>query len=181
MELPPPPPAGSPPGGRLPPPGADTGFVTSTYDHRNGPYGGPPAEPGGPPIEPSGALVGRLNGAWRWTLGLGWCIVLAGLGALAQAAFLVDADPWWLSFKPLPFALPVAVLLALVSDARWALPLSLGGALVLGVLAAVDAIDGNPAVALGGAVCAASALLLTVAAILGRVRRTRPSVPGSAT
>lgn len=162
MELPPPPPVATPPGGQLPPP---PGVLLGT-----------PLDPA-PDTGP--ALVSRLGGAWRWTLGLGWCLVLAGLGALAQAAFLVDADPWWLTFKPIPFALPVAVLLALVSDAKGALALSIAAALVIAALAVVDAIDGNPVVAVGEAVCAASALLLTVAALLGRERPVPPDVPRS--
>jgi hypothetical protein len=103
-------------------------------------------------------------------LGVGWIVVLAGLGALAQAAFVVDADPGWLSFKPIPFALPVAVFLALLADSRWTLPLSAAAAAVLWILTAIDAAGGNPAVALGELVCAASATLLTVAATLGRHR-----------
>lgn len=164
MELPPPPPAGPPPGGALPPPPEPAAPWAVGYPET-------PAE------DPDGSFTGRLSGAWRWTLGLGWCVVLGGLGALAQAAYLVDADPWWLAVKPLPFALPVAVLLALVSDGRWALPLSVAGALLIGVLAVVDAVSGNPVVALGEAVCAVSAGVLTLGASLGRVRPVPPTVP----
>lgn len=169
MDLPPPPPAGPPPGGALPPPPP----TPSAWAEGSGAAGAPFHD------APDGSFAGRLTGAWRWTLGLGWCVVLGGLGALAQAAYLVDADPWWLAVKPLPFALPVAVLLALVSDGRWALPLSATGAAVIGVLAVVDAVRGNPVVAIGEAVCAASGAVLTLAAALGRVRRPAPPVPGS--
>lgn len=154
MELPPPPPhAGPPQGTPLSPP-------SGPWAEPARPYEMPVTEPDRPPS--------RLGGGWRWTLGLGWCVVLGGLGALAQAAFLVDADPWWLVVRPLPFALPVAVLLALVSDSRWALPLSGAAAAVLAVLAIVDAAGGNPVVAVAEAVCALSGILLTLAAVLGR-------------
>ena len=123
----------------------------------------------------------RLGAAWRWTLGIGWCVVLAGLGALAQSAFVVDADPWWLAFKPLPFALPVAMLLALIGDSRWTLPLSGAAAVLLWILTAVDATRGNSAVALGETVCAAGATLLTIAAVLGREPSTIVPVPDSFT
>jgi hypothetical protein len=121
----------------------------------------------------------RLGAPWRWTLGIGWCVVLSGLGALAQSAFVVDADPWWLAFKPLPFALPVAMLLALIGDSRWTLPLSGAAAALLWILTAVDATRGNSAVALGEVVCAAGATLLTVAALLGRERPAIVPVPDS--
>ena len=166
MDLPPPPPpaaaapGGAPPGA-LPSPAPDARPVPDQHT-------GDALRPGG------------LTGAWRWTLGIGWCVVLAGLGALAQSAFLVDADPWWLGFKPLPFALPVAVLLALVGESRWVLALSGAAAALLAALAIIDAAKGSSVVALGEALCAASAVLLTVAATLGRARAPQRGVPGSA-
>lgn len=158
MDLPPPPPQPLPPPGVAPAPAGGHAWTPPV-----------PAPPGG----------GVLGGAWRWTLGIGWCLILSGLGALAQSAFLVDADPWWLRFKPLPFALPVAVLLALVSDSRWTLPLSAAAAAVLVVLALVDTVNGNPAVAVGEGVCALSAVLLTAGAVLGRERRAPAPEPGA--
>lgn len=169
MDLPPPPPHAAPgPGSPLPPP--------------------PPPVPTVPGLQPASPFDtedagprSRLGPAWRWTLGIGWCIVLSGLGALAQSAFVVDADPWWLAFKPLPFALPVAMLLALIGDSRWTLPLSGAAGALLWILTAVDATRGNSAVALGEAVCAAGATLLTVAAVLGREPSTIVRVPDSFT
>ena len=156
-----------------------------------GPFSPPPPPPAVPAPDVPGTLPppafdtaaaaprSRLGAAWRWTLGLGWCVVLAGLGALAQSAFVVDADPWWLAFKPLPFALPVAMLLALIGDSRWTLPLSGAAAALLWILTAVDATRGNSAVALGEAACAAGATLLTLAALLGREPSAIVPVPDS--
>lgn len=121
-----------------------------------------------------------LSAAWRWTLGLGWCVVMAGMGALAQSAFVVDADPFWLAVKPLPFAVPVAVLLAIVTDSRWTLPFSALGAAVLTTIAVVDLVGDNPTVGLFEAVCAAGAVLLTLGAWLGRERPVVAPVPSSA-
>jgi len=112
-------------------------------------------------------------------MGLGWCVIMAGIGALAQSAFLVDADPWWLSVKPLPFAVPVAVLLATVTDSRWVLPLSALAAAVLVALALVDALGANPSVGVFEGACALSGVLLTLGAFLGRERPVPPDVPGS--
>jgi hypothetical protein len=157
MDLPPPP----PPAG-LPPPMAAPDLADAPDDpdpraHRSG-----------------------LSAAWRWTLGLGWCVVMAGIGALAQSAFLVDADPFWFSFKPLPFAVPVAALLALARDGRWSLPFSGLAAAVLVVVAIVDAAQSNPVVAIGEGVCAAGGALLTMGALLGRDRPPPHDAPRSA-
>jgi hypothetical protein len=113
-------------------------------------------------------------------MGLGWCVIMAGMGALAQSAFLVDADPWWLAVKPLPFALPVAMLLATVTDTRWVLPLSALAAFVLVALAVVDALGDNPVVGVLEGACALSGVLLTLGAFLGRERPAPPDVPRSA-
>lgn len=121
-----------------------------------------------------------LSAAWRWTLGLGWCVVMAGMGALAQSAFVVDADPFWLAVKPLPFAVPVAVLLAIVTDSRWTLPFSALGAAALATIAVVDLVGEHPTVGLFEAVCAAGAVLLTLGAWLGRERPAVAPVPSSA-
>ena len=174
MELPPPPPPAAPAQGRMLP-GPLAGSLAGPLPS---PAPGELPVPGGSPD--AATRAGVLSGAWRWTLGLGWCVVLAGLGALAQSAFLVDADPWWLRFKPIPFALPVAVLLALVGESRWTLALSGAAAAVLVALALIDAAKGSSVVAIAEGLCAASAVLLTVAATLGRARAPRSGVPGSA-
>ena len=174
MDLPPPSPHAAPDPGTAQPLASSNGSL-------------PPPPPLPPPArgtdvayaDTPSAPASRLGAAWRWTLGIGWCIVLAGLGALAQSAFIVDADPWWLVFKPLPFALPVALLLALIGDSRWSLPLSGAATALLWVLAAIDATRGNSAVAIGEVVCAGSATLLTLGALLGRERSPVASVPDS--
>ena len=121
----------------------------------------------------------RLSAAWRWIMGLGWCVIMAGMGALAQSAFLVDADPWWLAVKPLPFAVPVAMLLATVTDTRWVLPLSALAAAVLVVLGGVDSLGQNPTVGVFEGACALSGVLLTLGAFLGRERPVAPDVSRS--
>lgn len=182
MDLPPPPnplpgPGDMPPPAPLPPPPSMPAPAPVPADPAAS--WSPPADRADP-ARPARPHRSRLGAAWRWTLGLGWCVVMAGMGALAQSAFVVDADPFWLAVKPLPFALPVAVLLAIVTDSRWTLPFSVLGAAVLTAIAVVDLAGDNPTVGLFEAVCAAGAVLLTLGAWLGRERPVATPVPSSA-
>ena len=69
-----------------------------------------------PPEAAPGDARHGLSVTWRWVLAAGWSVIMSALGAIAQSAFLADTGPFWLSVKPLPFALPVLTLLALVGN-----------------------------------------------------------------
>ena len=99
---------------------------------------------------------------------------MSALGAIAQSAFLADTGPFWLSVKPLPFALPVLTLLALVGNWRATLWVSLVAAVGTVGVGIGDLVEHYRAVSVTEFVCGASALLLTLAAALSRPRRATP-------
>lgn len=117
---------------------------------------------------------------YRWVLAIGWAVIMSTMGAIAQSAFLADTGPFWLGVKPLPFALPVLTLLALVGNWRTTLWVSLAAALATGGVAVGDLVGDYDAVAVTEFVCAASALVLTAAGALSRPRRATPADPALA-
>ena len=121
-----------------------------------------------------------LSVTYRWVLATGWAVIMSTMGAIAQSAFLADTGPFWLGIKPLPFALPVLTLLALVGNWRTTLWVSLAAALATAGVAVGDLVGNYSAVAVTEFVCAASALVLTAAGALSRPRRTTQTEPSSA-
>ena len=127
---------------------------------------------------PTGARHG-LSVTYRWVLAVGWAVIMSTMGAIAQSAFLADTGPFWLGVKPLPFALPVLTLLALVGNWRTTLWVSLAAALATAGVAVGDLVGHHGAVAVTEFVCAAGALVLTAAGALSRPRRIAASEPTS--
>jgi hypothetical protein len=119
--------------------------------------------------------VRYITPAWRGTLVVGWLAVMAGVASFANSGFLVSASPFWLSVPALPvlpFIVPVGAVFALLRDWRYALLASLGGAVSLAVVGAIDIGAGSPPVGKGEVVLAIAAVLLTVAGLAGRVPRS---------
>jgi hypothetical protein len=114
-----------------------------------------------------------LTVAWRWILALAWGVIMAAIGSVAQAGFIVDDGPFWLSVKPLPFAIPTAVLVALSGNWRRTLTLSALATVSTAAIALVDVLADHLAVGVSEAICALAGLLATVAALASRPRPTR--------
>ena len=114
-----------------------------------------------------------LTVAWRWILALAWGVVMAAIGSVAQAGFIVDDGPFWLSVKPLPFAIPTAVLVALSGNWRRTLTLSALATVSTAAIALVDVLANHHAVGVSEAICAFAGLLATVAAAASRPRPTK--------
>ena len=120
------------------------------------------------PTPPTKVRTRTLTTGWRWVLAGGWGTVMAGIGMLANTGFLTGSPPFWLDWALIPFALPVAVLIALAVD--WSHTIALS-------FVAVGGHGGDrphrPARRLGDgrrrAAVRAVALLVTVSAMAGRV------------
>jgi hypothetical protein len=97
---------------------------------------------------------------------------MAGIGTIANTAFQLGNPPFWLGWIVIPFALPVAVELALVVDWRWTLELSLVAVVATVVIALVD-LGSARAAGLGELAFAVVGLLVTLAAYAGKVPRDR--------
>ena len=120
-----------------------------------------------------------LTVAWRWILALAWGVIMAAIGGVAQAGFIVDDGPFWLSVKPLPFAIPTAVLVALSGNWRRTLPLSALATVSTAAIALVDVLADHAAVGVSEAICALAGLLATVAAAISRPRPTESTETSS--
>lgn len=122
---------------------------------------------------------GQLTEGWRWTLAVAWALTIPALLTLADAANSFGKPPWWMSpsatvtwWSPIPFVVLVLVTSAAGANwRRWPFA-AVGGVLLLGISAAVDAAR-SPGVAIGEAALAGGALLTSCAALAGRVRRAR--------
>lgn len=115
-----------------------------------------------------------LSPAWRVALAIGWLAVMAAVAAFANSGFLVSSSPFWLDIpglQVLPFLVPVAAVLALLRDWRFALLVSLAGAVGLAVVGGLDVAIGSAPVGKGELVLAANAALLTLAGLAGRLPR----------
>ena len=123
---------------------------------------------------------GQLTEGWRWVLAVGWALCVPALFALGDAANSFGKPTWWLDnsataswMSPLAFLAPLAVTCAAAANwRRWPYAASLGVA-ALGVSAAVDSSQ-SPAVAIGEALLAAAAAVISIACLAGRVRRAAP-------
>jgi predicted anti-sigma-YlaC factor YlaD len=135
------------------------------------PAAAPPAAQGEAapwPIAPAAPRRRHLTTGWRWVLACGWGTVMAGFGVMANTGFLLGNPPFWIDVPVVPFVLPVAVLVALAVDWRWALALSFVAVVGSFTVAGVDVADAY-SIGLGELAFAVVALLVTVAATAGRV------------
>ena len=120
---------------------------------------------------------GQLTEGWRWTLAVGWALLIPALLALADAANSFGKPTWWLSssatvswISPLPFVAPLLVACAAAANwRRWHIVAALG-VIALGLFAVMDA-HRSPSVAVGEAVLAGAGALTSIACLAGRVRR----------
>ena len=106
---------------------------------------------------------------------VGWLAVMAGVASFANSGFLVSASPFWLDVPALPilpFITPVAAVFTLLRDWRYALLVSLAGAVSLAIVGVIDIGVGSRPVGKGEVVLAIAATLLTVAGLAGRVPRS---------
>jgi hypothetical protein len=117
----------------------------------------------------------NLTPGWRGALVIGWLAVMAGVASFANSGFLVSASPFWLDVPALPilpFIVPVVAVFTLLRDWRYALLVSLGGAVSLAIVGVIDIGFGSRPVGKGEVVLAIGAVLLTVAGLAGRVPRS---------
>ena len=112
--------------------------------------------------------AGHLPVAWRWMLAVLWIVVIGALGALGQEAFLVDSGPFWLSFTLLPFALPVAALITILSDSRRVIQWSMLAVAGTGAIGAIDLAKHHRGTGMVEVALAASALVGVLACALNR-------------
>ena len=120
--------------------------------------------------------AGQLTEGWRWVLAVGWALCVPGLFALGDAANSFGKPTWWLDnsataswYSALAFILPLLVTCAAAANWRFWPAAAALGVVSLGIYAAVDA-SRSPAVAIGEAVLAAAAALVSLACLAGRVR-----------
>jgi hypothetical protein len=132
---------------------------------------------------------GQLEWTWATIVAIAWGLVIAGLVALGVAGRHLGVSPWWLGPEtdpqPLPvwvapFVLPGGALLMAVLNLRRALVVSFAASISCGLVALGDVAD-SPGVALGEALLGLAALLVTVAATAGIVRRVASADGGSLT
>lgn len=127
-------------------------------------------------LRPGDVLVG-----WRWVLALGWTGIIGCLMIVAGAGEVTGRAVWWfgadsdrrsLLVMVLPFVLPVAVVVMASQGARYVVEVSALATISTAVTAWLDR-DDAPGAAAITALIAAAGLLLTLAALAGRVRRAR--------
>src|SRR3954462_14326360 len=145
----------------------------------------PPAPPSTPqrPATPAPAVAatevdpdvdlrpGQLTSGWRWMFTLGWAAICAGLFALADAVDTVGKPTWWMhpqSRAPLIFIAPLAAVIVGLANLRRALWVGALASVVIGVSALADMSRTPGAAAVEGALALAG-LLITVAAVAGRM------------
>jgi hypothetical protein len=96
---------------------------------------------------------------------------MAGIGVVANAGFLIGNPPFWIDVIVVPFALPVAALIAIAVDWRYALLMSFIAVAGTAVIGLIDLRHAR-AVGLGELLFALVAFLVTVSALAGRVKPT---------
>jgi hypothetical protein len=156
----------------------------------------PPAPPStpprsAPPTLPAGAAAqvdpdsflkpGQLTSGWRWFFVLGWAAICAGLFAIADAVDTVGKPTWWMhpqSRAPLIFIAPLAAVVLGLANWRRSLWVGALASVVIGVSALADRSRSPGAAAVEGALALAG-LLITLAAIAGRMRKPADDAPSS--
>jgi hypothetical protein len=111
-----------------------------------------------------------LTQGWRWVLACGWGTVMAGIGVVANTGFILGDPPFWTGngLAVVPFVLPALVLVALAGDWRYTIPLSFAAVASTVAIGVIDLFHARP-MGLGELLFAAVALLVTLAALAGRV------------
>jgi hypothetical protein len=95
---------------------------------------------------------------------------MAGIGVIANGAVLVGNPPFWIDWILIPFALPVLTLVALAIDWRYEIALSFVAVAGTAAIGLIDLFHARAA-GLGELAFAGVALLVTIAALAGRVPR----------
>lgn len=130
------------------------------------------------PVAQSTARAGELDVLWRTVLAACWIGVFFAFAAVWKASEEIGIATWWLGPRsdpqpPLirlsPFILALAVGLIVISNRREAVWVSYGGAVVIGVLAALD-VSRSGGLALVEFAIAGAVLLVTTASFAGRYR-----------
>jgi hypothetical protein len=125
---------------------------------------------------------GDLPVGWRTAFALSWMLLVAAQGVLWFAARRIGLSTWWLgaesSPRPmlvsyLPFAAPVAVIIASLRATRWLPFWGFAGTLPLAATAAGD-LGRSPGAAAVEFALAASGAMVSLAA-LGAMFRAAPS------
>jgi hypothetical protein len=94
---------------------------------------------------------------------------MAGIGIVANAGFLIGNPPFWIDWIVVPFVLPVVALIAIAVDWRYELAASFVAVAGTAVVGLIDLFHAR-AVGLGELLFAFVALLMTLAALAGRVK-----------
>jgi hypothetical protein len=142
----------------------------------------PLPQPGDAWVQPP-KLAGQLSPGWRLAFALGWGMIIAGTAAVWEASRVIGLSTWWLGpdaeprflvFQLLPFYGPIIVLIAAISNWRYAPYLGIAVAL-LG--AAIGAGDLNRVrwIAVVELVLAGGALCISIASLAGMYRPARPA------
>jgi hypothetical protein len=125
---------------------------------------------------------GDLPVGWRTAVALSWMLVVAAQGVLWFAARRIGLSTWWLGPESeprpvlvsyLPFAAPVAMIIASLRATRWLPFWGLAAAASLAACAAGD-LGRSPGVAAVEFALAASGTMVSLAA-LGTMFRAAPS------
>ena len=128
-------------------------------------------------------LPGHLSPAWRLAFGLGWAGIIAANAAVWESSRVIGLSTWWLGadaeprlllFQLLPFYGPIVVMVAAISNWRYAPYLGIavadsGAAIGLGDLGRARWIAVVELV-LGGA-----GLCISAASLAGMYRRPAPA------
>lgn len=123
--------------------------------------------------------VGQLTPGWRTLFIAGWIGVLMGFAAVWQASRIAGTAPWWLgpetdqrnfAIIAIPFAGPVVAVIAGITRLRITCLIGIAAALSTGGIALGEA-GRFAGIARVEFVLAAAGLLISVAALGGRMRR----------
>jgi len=124
------------------------------------------------------AQAGRLAPAWRVALTACWAGVFLGFSAVWKASEELGIGTWWLGARSspqpmlvrlLPFLLAIGVGLAVISNVRGAVWISLAGSALIALFALVDVSRSGGLAAIELAIAVSSALV-ALAALSGRYR-----------
>lgn len=140
----------------------------------------PPAPPETHPSEggPAPRRAGQLTSAWQSVFVVGWVCVVVSFSAIWRSARTMGLSTWWLGAastpQPLvvqlaPFYVGVLMVVLGGRNVRYLPYAGIGGALVLGVIAAGD-IGRFHRLAVAEMVIALAALLLSIATFAGLLR-----------
>jgi hypothetical protein len=130
--------------------------------------------------------VGRLTPAWRVVLTTCWAGVFLAFSAVWKTSEEIGIGTWWLGARSspqpmpvrlLPFVLAIGVGLAVISNVRGAVWISLAGSVVIALLALLDTSRSGGLAAIELAIAVSSAVV-GLAALSGRYRNGRRAPAG---